>query len=268
MPGATPLPRRSILAALPGAALAVAGLSACSSAGAREPVKFHLSKPEAIPYFRDLIDRFNSSHPDIEVIFDTSSNLQAGFLRGNPPDLGLLNYNMEMARFMERGALSDLADLPEAGRILPDVQALVDQYATYPGRTSVLPYSVMAASVIYNTADLRRQRRRGAAHLGCPPRGLRHLQGRGGHAVLRHLQGPVDGWPGVVRLLRRGDGRRRRLLRPSRRRRGRRRARLPRLVLQGLRRAGHAHADARRHLHERGCREPGLRGRQPRVRPG
>jgi raffinose/stachyose/melibiose transport system substrate-binding protein len=30
------------------------------------------------------------------------------------------------------------------------VQELVDQYATYPGRTSVLPYSVAAASVIYN----------------------------------------------------------------------------------------------------------------------
>ncbi|HSF97579.1 MAG TPA: extracellular solute-binding protein [Ornithinibacter sp.] len=151
MPGATLLPRRSILAALPGAALAAAGLSACSSSGGREPVKFHLSKPEAIPYFRDLIERFNTSQPDIEVVFDTSSNLQAGFLRGNPPDLGLLNYNMEMARFMERGALSDLADLPEAARILPEVQSLVDQYATYPGRTSVLPYSVMAASVIYNT---------------------------------------------------------------------------------------------------------------------
>ena len=57
---------------------------------------------------------------------------------------------MEMARFMERGALSDLSDMPEAKRILPEVQKLVDQYASYPGRTSVLPYSVMAASVIYN----------------------------------------------------------------------------------------------------------------------
>ena len=57
---------------------------------------------------------------------------------------------MEMARFMARGALSDLQDMPEAGRILPAVQELVNHLATYPGRTSVLPYSVMAASVIYN----------------------------------------------------------------------------------------------------------------------
>ena len=113
-------------------------------------MQFHLSKPEAIPYFRDLIAKFNASQQEIEVVFNTSTNLQAGFLRGNPPDLGLLNYNMEMARFMARGALSDLKDMPEAGRILPAVQQLVNQLAAYPGRTSVLPYSVMAASVIYN----------------------------------------------------------------------------------------------------------------------
>lgn len=131
-------------------------LAGCSSGGPTE-IRFHLSKPEAIPYFRELIAEYNSSQDDVRVVFDTSSNLQAGFLRGNPPDLGLLNYNMEMSRFMERGALSDLSDMPEADRILPEVQDLVDQYATYPGRTSVLPYSVMAASVIYNVDIFEQQ---------------------------------------------------------------------------------------------------------------
>lgn len=141
--------RRTAAAAL---ATAVAGvlLAGCAGGSGPEVVRFHLSKPEAIPYFRDLIREYNASQNEVEVVLDSSSNLQAGFLRGNPPDLGLLNYNMEMARFMERGALSDLSDMPEAQRILPEVQDLVDQYATYPGRTSVLPYSVMAASVIYN----------------------------------------------------------------------------------------------------------------------
>lgn len=137
------------MAAALGTALVGSTLAGCSAGGPTE-IRFHLSKPEAIPYFRELIAEYNASQDDVEVVFDTSSNLQAGFLRGNPPDLGLLNYNMEMSRFMERGALSDLSDMPEADRILPEVQDLVDQYATYPGRTSVLPYSVMAASVIYN----------------------------------------------------------------------------------------------------------------------
>jgi ABC-type glycerol-3-phosphate transport system substrate-binding protein len=145
-------PRKTprILAAALGLALAASALSGCAGGGGAETVRFHLSKPEAIPYFRELISDYNQTHDDVRVVLDSSANLQAGFLRGNPPDLGLLNYNMEMARFMERGALSDLGDMPEADRILPEVQDLVDQYATYPGRTSVLPYSVMAASVIYN----------------------------------------------------------------------------------------------------------------------
>ncbi len=148
----SPRPRRTrrVLASLLGLALACTTLVGCSQGDGPEEVSFHLSKPEAIPYFRDLIKTYNASQDEVEVVLDSSANLQAGFLRGNPPDLGLLNYNLEMARFMERGALSDLSDMPEAERILPEVQDLVDQYATYPGRTSVLPYSVMAASVIYN----------------------------------------------------------------------------------------------------------------------
>jgi ABC-type glycerol-3-phosphate transport system substrate-binding protein len=146
-----------VLAAALGLILAGSALSGCAGGGGAENVRFYLSKPEAIPYFRELIAEYNSTHDDVNVILDSSSNLQAGFLRGNPPDLGMLNYNMEMARFMERGALSDLSDLPEADRILPEVQELVDQYATYPGRTSVLPYSVMAASVIYNKTIFEEQ---------------------------------------------------------------------------------------------------------------
>ena len=127
------------------------GLTSCSGDG-RTEVRFHSSKPESIPYFRELVARYNASQAEVRVVLDTATNLQAAFLRGNPPDIGCLNYNMEMARFMERGALSDLSDMPEAARIRPDVQALADQYATFPGRTSVLPFSVAAESVIYNKA--------------------------------------------------------------------------------------------------------------------
>jgi raffinose/stachyose/melibiose transport system substrate-binding protein len=138
-----------VLALVLGTTTALGGCAASPGDGPVE-ITFHMSKPEAIPFFRDLAEQFNAEQTEVEVSLDTASNLSAGFLRGNPPDVGLLNYNMEMSRFMERGALSDLSDLPEAARIRPDVQDLVDQYATYPGRTSVLPYSVAAASVIYN----------------------------------------------------------------------------------------------------------------------
>ncbi|THG31295.1 extracellular solute-binding protein [Glaciibacter flavus] len=132
------------------AAVALALGGCASAAGGPANITFFLSKPEAIPYFQNVVKDFNSSQTGVHVTLDSASSLSAGFLRGNPPDVGLLNYNMEMARFQERGALSDLSDMPEASRIRPDVQALVDQLPSYPGRTSVLPYSVAAESVIYN----------------------------------------------------------------------------------------------------------------------
>lgn len=147
---APPTPsRRAFLGGLAGVALA-AGLSGCGTGRGAQEVSFHQSKPEAIPYFGDLVRDFNQQASGVRAVHDTSSGLSAGFARGNPPDLGCLNYNYEIVRFQERGAFSDLADLAEEARIAPSIQDLIDQYPTYPGRTSVIPYSMMAAAVLYN----------------------------------------------------------------------------------------------------------------------
>lgn len=148
MNASSPPSRRHFLAGM-GAVGALAALSGCGTSG-RAEVTMLQAKPEAIPYFSGLAKKFTASQQHSRIIHDTTSDLTASFVRRNPPDLGCYNYNLEMARFMERGALSDLGDMPEASRIRPDVQELVHHYATYPGRTSVLPYSVAAASVIYN----------------------------------------------------------------------------------------------------------------------
>lgn len=142
-------PRRTMLAGA-GTALAAATLPACTSASGGSTILFHQSKPEAIPYFSQLARDFTASQEQFSVQHDIATNLSASFVRNSPPDLGCLNYNLEMGRFMERGALADLADLPEAATIREDVAELTDWYATYEDRTSVLPYSVTAASVIYN----------------------------------------------------------------------------------------------------------------------
>nr|WP_254072025.1 extracellular solute-binding protein [Rathayibacter sp. VKM Ac-2857] len=136
-----------------GAGAAALGLAACASpsgSGGVTEITFFQSKPEVIGYFDDVIDRFHAAQSRVRVVHDFSSNLSAGFVRTNPPDLGCLNYNFEVARFVERGALSDLSDMDEAKRINPDLQPLIEQTATYPGRTSVLPYSLMMSAVLYN----------------------------------------------------------------------------------------------------------------------
>jgi raffinose/stachyose/melibiose transport system substrate-binding protein len=143
------LPRRSFLqaAGLIGAGLA---LGACGTRTSATKISFYQSKPEVVGYFGDLLQRFGEAQPGIRVRHDSTSNLSAGFVRSSPPDLGCLNYNFEIARFVDRGALSDLSELPEAARINPDLHPLIDLTASYPGRTSVLPYSLMVAAVLYN----------------------------------------------------------------------------------------------------------------------
>ena len=122
--------RRSLLTAGAAGALAVGGLTGCGGS-ARPRVTFYQSKREVVPHFRELIGEFNSAQSDYTYVHDMATNVQAGFVRASPPDIALQNYNLDMARFMERGALSDLADLPEAGRIRDDVLELAEWYPGY-----------------------------------------------------------------------------------------------------------------------------------------
>lgn len=127
-------------------------LSGCTGDSGKETIRFTFSKREAIPFMTKLVADYNSSQDAAQVVLDTSGVdvVSASFVRGNPPDIALANYNMESARFVQRGALSDLSGTDAATRIREDLQPLMDQYGTYPDRTSALPYSIMASSVIYN----------------------------------------------------------------------------------------------------------------------
>ncbi|WP_065572080.1 ABC transporter substrate-binding protein [Microbacterium oleivorans] len=143
---------RRIAAALAVTALGGALLAGCSSDG-RETLRFTFSKREALPFMQDVVQKYNASQERVTVEMDTSGVdvVSASFVRGNPPDIMLANYNYEVARFVQRCALSDLSGTDAAGTVREDLQPLMEQYGTCEGRTSALPYSVMASSVIYNT---------------------------------------------------------------------------------------------------------------------
>ena len=134
------------------AVLAVPGVVAgCSSSpGGRTRIRLEETKPEVIPYFDNLVAKFNASQRSISVTHDSASSLIAEFVRGDPPDIDCDNYNLTTSIFVARGVLANLAGLPQAKTIDPNIQALVTQYASYKGETSVLPYSVAAEGVIYN----------------------------------------------------------------------------------------------------------------------
>jgi raffinose/stachyose/melibiose transport system substrate-binding protein len=150
-PGPVRPGRRSVLKAAALGAFAAPLLSACGAGGDGTRLRFYQSKPEVLGYFDQIIEDFHRQQSGIEVKHDATGSLVASFVRDAPFDLVCVNYNLdESGTFVGRGVLSDLAGLPEARRIDPDVQALVGQYASYHDETSVLPYSVTAAGVIYN----------------------------------------------------------------------------------------------------------------------
>lgn len=143
--------RRWVAAAAVGV-LGASLLAGCSADG-RETIRFTFSKREALSFMNDVVARYNASQDTVRVEMDASGVdvVSASFVRGNPPDIMLANYNYEVARFVQRCALSDLSDTTAASTVREDLQPLMNQYGSCEGRTSALPYSVMAASVIYNT---------------------------------------------------------------------------------------------------------------------
>lgn len=150
--------RRRTLAA--GVVIALGGtlLAGCAADG-RETIRFTFSKREAITFMNDVVANYNASQDRVRVEMDTSGVdvVSAAFVRGNPPDLMLANLNYEVARFIQRCVLTDLSDTAAATRVRDDFAPLVDQYGVCEGRTSVLPYSVMVSSVIYNKEIFQEQ---------------------------------------------------------------------------------------------------------------
>ncbi|MCT2086117.1 extracellular solute-binding protein [Microbacterium enclense] len=142
--------RRGV-AALAVTALGVAMLAGCSADG-RETIRFTFSKREVLAFMTQVVADYNASQDRVRVEMDTSGVdvVSASFVRGNPPDIMLANYNYEVARFVQRCALTDLSGTAAAATVREDLQPLMDQYGVCAGRTSALPYSVMASSVIYN----------------------------------------------------------------------------------------------------------------------
>lgn len=143
---------RRCAAALAVTALGAAMLAGCSADG-RETIRFTFSKREALTFMNQVVADYNASQDRVRVEMDTSGVdvVSASFVRGNPPDIMLANYNYEVARFVQRCALTDLSGTTAATTVREDLQPLMDQYGVCAGRTSALPYSVMASSVIYNT---------------------------------------------------------------------------------------------------------------------
>ncbi len=150
------LSRRSLLkiAGLGAAAgalpLSLSGCGAGSGSGGTT-LRWVANKPEVLAVFDELAAQYNASQSGVVIDHDgTQTSIVPQFVRGGPPDVACYNYNLETSNYVRGGVLTNLASLPAAQTINPAYQSLVTQYASYEDETSVLPWSVTAAGVIYN----------------------------------------------------------------------------------------------------------------------
>ena len=185
-----------------------------AAATAPRSITFHMSKPEAIPYFRDLIDEFNASQNDVEVILDTASNLSGRL----PPrqSAGPRAAELQHGDGALHGARRAQRPLRHArGRPHPARGA----GARRPVRD--VPGAHERAAVLgdggirhLQQADLRGERPRGARPPGTSSsRSARRSRLPAITPIYATFKDAVDGGAGAVRLHRRRHGRRRRLLR-------------------------------------------------------
>lgn len=134
-------------------------LTGCSArGGGRTTIRFYEQKVEVIAYFDNLLRKFEREYPKISVVHDSTGIIAPQFVRHSPADVGCFNDNLELARYILRGQLRDMSHLPSASRIRTDIGSLTNEYATYPGRECVLPYSLAAAGVIYNKTIFAKHR--------------------------------------------------------------------------------------------------------------
>jgi raffinose/stachyose/melibiose transport system substrate-binding protein len=151
------LTRRSLLrvAGLAGAA-AILPLTGCGANASQQngvtTLRFMQNKPEVVDYFNQVIKDFEALNPDIHVIQDSNEgNFVPGLVRNDPPDVVTRGFAQATADFVRKGIFADLADLPAASTINPEMQELISSWGRYNGsETSALPFSVAAAGVIYN----------------------------------------------------------------------------------------------------------------------
>ena len=103
----------------------VAGCTAAGASGGATRIVLEETKPEVVPYFDGLVAKFNASQSQVVVSHDSTSSLIAEFVRGDPPDIDCDNYNLTTSIFVARGVLANLAGLPQAQTIDPNIQAQI-----------------------------------------------------------------------------------------------------------------------------------------------
>lgn len=136
---------------------AAVGLSGCGSNQDDGVVTIEMVqyKPEAVDVFKELEQKFNETHEDIQLVIDSPNDamtiLKTRFIREDYPDIVAIGGDINYSNFLDAGLFMDISDFDG----LEDIkQAYLDmdkelEYVPMDGVYAV-PYMANAAGVLYN----------------------------------------------------------------------------------------------------------------------
>ncbi|MEE6272159.1 extracellular solute-binding protein [Georgenia sp. MJ206] len=138
-------------------AISLAALAACAGAGADGPTEivFFQFKPEAVDFFNDIADRFETENPDIRVTVDNvpspETALRIRLVKEDPPDVLTFNANATFGEFASAGIFHDFSGSPLLEDVQPVyVEVIQELGESEPGAVDGIPFAANASGVLYN----------------------------------------------------------------------------------------------------------------------
>lgn len=112
-------------------------------------------KREAVSYFEQLEDKFNSTHTDVQLKIESPNDamtiLKTRFVREDYPDIIGIGGDMDYSNFVDAGILADVSDYEGLKTIKQSYIDILEGLEFVPTQgTFGVPYVANAAGVLYN----------------------------------------------------------------------------------------------------------------------
>ncbi len=150
--------RKKMLGLIPVCTMMAAGfLCGCGGADSSSKTEIELVsyKPEAVEVFKELEEKFNSSHDDIHLTINSPNDamtiLKTRFIREDYPDILGIGGDINYSYFIDSGILADVSEFDGLSDINPGYVDILEKLEFVPTEgTYGVPYVANAAGILYN----------------------------------------------------------------------------------------------------------------------
>lgn len=140
--------------------LLLAGCGSGRGNGGKVEIELIQYKPEAVDIFRQLEEKFNSTHDDIRLTIsspnDAMTIMKTRFIREDYPDILGIGGDINYSYFIDAGILADVSDYSGLAGINQGYRDILEGLEFVPTEgTYGIPYVANAAGILYNREMFR-----------------------------------------------------------------------------------------------------------------